>query len=191
MEESPENTTTYLDPEKVMRIPKIYRGLGVGVLKGIDSQRVQAQKALTEGKSVTLYGTCGSGKTHLAVCLMRQWAACNQPTDPPRYVSVPDLMGELRETFGKESATEQGTLDEYIKRPLLLLDDLGGGRQTDYVCEALFRIIDARYRDESPTIITTNLNMKELAEQIDDRIASRLCGMGEVITLGDKDWRVR
>jgi DNA replication protein DnaC len=63
---------------------------------------------------------------------------------------------------------------------LLVLDDLGAEKTTEFAITTLYIIIDRRIRDAKRTIITTNLSLKEIEDKLDARIASRLSGMQNV-----------
>ena len=57
--------------------------------------------------------------------------------------------------------------------------------------QVVYTLIDRRYRSVLPTIITSNLDLDEVAERIDDTIASRIVGMGKIIFLRGTDWRLK
>ncbi len=86
--------------------------------------------------------------------------------------------------------SEKDLLDRYAQTPLLVLDDLGAEKISDWSRQTFYLLIDRRYREIKQTIITSNLTHDQLAGQLDDRIASRICEMGVVIDTGKKDWRV-
>jgi DNA replication protein DnaC len=73
----------------------------------------------------------------------------------------------------------------------LVIDDLGAEKSSEWAREILYLIIDKRYSDLLPTIITSNLSPKELAEKLDDRLVSRLMEDAIVIKIDGKDHRVK
>src|SRR3990172_12981711 len=86
------------------------------------------------------------------------------------FVTVPDLLDWLRFSFeGGDSSLEQ-RLEEIRNVRLLVLDDLGTQNATPWAEEKLYQIINHRYVNRLPMVITTNLSLNE----IDGRIASRL-----------------
>lgn len=151
-------------------------------------------RAYNDG-GVVLYGNTGCGKTHLAVSIMRNIFInelkniINSDINPNRYnypkwqtfKPVPDLLLEIRGAF-KDGAdeSEQQIIEKYSKVPLLVLDDLGSEKTSEYSITTLYIIIDRRDRELMPTIITTNLNPKEIEEKLGARIASRLSGMKNI-----------
>ena len=81
-------------------------------------------------------------------------------------------------------------LKKYANVGLLVLDDLGAEKTSDWSRQVFYLLLDRRYREMKQTIITTNLSLEQIAETFDDRVASRLCEMGVTIELKGKDKRV-
>ncbi len=118
-------------------------------------------------------GEVGSGKTFAAACIAN---ALIDRCVPVRMLSLPRLLADMQGRWDKSAL-----LSELAACSLLILDDLGSERGSDYALEQLFSIIDTRYRAGKPLIITTNLTAGELktppdlrCERIYDRIAE-LC----------------
>lgn len=150
--------------------------------------------AYSEG-GLVLYGNTGCGKTHLAVSIMRNIFInelkniINSDINPNRYnypkwqifKPVPDLLLEIRGAFKDgASESEDDIIKKYSRVPLLVLDDLGSEKTSEYSITTLYIIIDRRDRELMPTIITTNLSPKEIEEKLGARIASRLSGMKNI-----------
>ena len=95
-----------------------------------------------------------------------------------------DFFFRLRNSFSDSASEEmQNIVDHYVCCDLLLIDDLGAQKNSEWSREVLYLLIDRRYRDVRPTIVTSNLTLDQISELIDDRIASRLAEMGPVIRL--------
>lgn len=113
-----------------------------------------------EGKGLLFYGEVGTGKSHFAACI------ANRLIDEDRRVLMTNfstIVNKLQERF----EGRQEYIDSLMKYDLLILDDLGAERSTDYMQEQIYNIIDARYRSGLPMIITTNLTGNELKNPSD------------------------
>jgi DNA replication protein DnaC len=131
-----------------------------------------------------LFGNYGAGKTHLAaaianVALRRQTRVL--------FAIVPDLLDHLRATFGPSSEVEYDDRFETIREvPLLILDDLGTENATSWAREKLFQIINYRYNDALPTVITSNRKPEDIDPRIFSRMSDRaLCEEITLIEAGD------
>lgn len=104
------------------------------------------------------------------------------------FVTVTTHLRELKETFQKDAKTSEGQIiNGLIAHRLLVLDDIGIERRTDWQMETLFTLICDRINECRPTIVTTNRSLKEI-DVYDPGLASRLSGMTQ-LKLGGKDRR--
>ncbi|HEY3227758.1 MAG TPA: ATP-binding protein [Roseiflexaceae bacterium] len=133
---------------------------------------------------LVLFGNYGAGKTHLAaaianVALKRQTRVL--------FAIVPDLLDHLRSTFGPSSEVAYDDRFETIREvPLLILDDLGTENTTPWAREKLFQIINYRYNDALPTVITSNRKPEDIDPRIFSRMSDRaLCEEITLIEAGD------
>jgi DNA replication protein DnaC len=101
--------------------------------------------------------------------------------------SCPRLLGVIRESIDAGGVLD--FLDRLADADLLHIDDLGAEHRTEWVLEQLYSIINARYQDERSTIVTSNLSRDELAEQLGERIVSRLEGCCELLPFYGVDAR--
>lgn len=120
-----------------------------------------------KGMGLLFWGNVGTGKTFIAACIAN--ALLDQGV-PVLMTSFGRVLGAMP---GPASGEQTAAMDEWMKYPLLIIDDLGVERDTPYVTELVFHIIDARYRSGRPMVITTNLSMAEL-ENPDSREKMRI-----------------
>lgn len=133
-----------------------------------------------------LHGPVGTGKTHLACACARNLA---QDGWWFLFYSVPQMLFDLRQTVSRDNDDNEGDiLEPAMTVPLLVLDDFGAEKLTDYARERLYLVFDSRYEKHLPTIVTTNLSMEGLARW-DARIASRIEGTCMVCELVGPDYR--
>jgi DNA replication protein DnaC len=125
-----------------------------------------------QGKGLLLYGSCGTGKTY-AACEVAN--ALIDKGYPVLVTNFARIINALQATFEK-----QEYIDSFNRFSLLVIDDLGIERNTEFAKEQVFNIIDSRYRAGLPMIITTNLSIDKIKKPDDiengriyDRILER------------------
>ncbi|HEC32782.1 MAG TPA: cell division protein ZapE [Candidatus Kaiserbacteria bacterium] len=140
-------------------------------------------------KGMFIHGEVGTGKTHIAYALLR-----NAPKVGVRcrLINTIELFKDMREDirrseYDKKYPTE--TAMEY--KGILILDDLGVEKATDFVVESLYLIINKRYNEMRPIIFTSNFNLNKLADRVGDRIPSRIFEMCEMVELKGEDKRLK
>ena len=122
-------------------------------------------------KWLNLFGPSGVGKTHLAVAIA---AVRENLGDEVFFATVADLLDYLRATFAPDSPIMYDDLLERIKTAdLLVMDDMGAERSTPFAEDKLFQIVNYRYEERLPTVITTTQIPDSIANTR-PRIASRL-----------------
>ncbi len=161
-------------------------GLGSEQVRSLQNAFSQAQQFARELNGwLLLTGSFGTGKTHLAAAITHQAV---QSGVPSMFLTVPDLLDWLRSSFSSNEDTSfEGRFEEIRNIPLLVLDDLGTENATPWVREKIFQIINHRYLNRLPTVITTNLDM----QRIEERISSRLQDSELVlkVTINAPDYR--
>ncbi len=124
------------------------------------------------GESLMLWGEPGNGKTHLASAIVNELSKKGYIVV---FQSVPELLQRIRSTFNSENKeNETQIMRALLECDLLILDDIGAEKTTEWVEEKLFNIIDGRYRKELPTLYTSNLEPKELKNQVGKRSYDRM-----------------
>jgi DNA replication protein DnaC len=135
-----------------------------------------------------LHGPCGVGKTHLAVAIARYYL--EHESGSVLFQVVPDLLDQLRATFDPSRGVAYDDRFEQIRDAgLLILDDLGTENTTPWARETLSQIFNHRYNERSPTVVTTNQDLR----MIDERVASRLLDshLSTVVEIDAEDYRRR
>ncbi|QIN77208.1 cell division protein ZapE [Rubrobacter marinus] len=140
-----------------------------------------------EGRGLYLCGDVGTGKTHLAVAIMTE--LIRRRRVPSLFVTVPEFLDNLRGAYNDPGRDIDEWMDAVKNADLLVLDDLGAEKPNAWVRERLFVVVNHRYREALPTIFTSNIGPKDLAEQLGDRTASRIIAMCEWVALEGEDYR--
>lgn len=156
----------------------------------------QAVRSATCAHSLYIAGDIGTGKTMLASCLA---ADLIRRRVPVRWCNVADVLRAIRSCFDKKGRTEDEVIQSFISPQVLVLDDLGKERPTEWALEQLFAVINARYDACKPLIVTTNYGGTDLVHRLtpkgetDDTtaraIVDRLRETSIVIKLVGKSWR--
>jgi DNA replication protein DnaC len=118
-------------------------------------------------------GGTGSGKTHLAAAIVREVVIGGGDI---KFRRAADLYQAIRGSFHNQDNSEVSILKDYLGPGILILDDLGAGTLSDFERRYTLEVFDCRLSARKPTIVTTNWSLSEIANKLDDRIASRLSG---------------
>src|ERR1700730_6686038 len=165
------------------RIPRRYRGVSferppVSDLARSAPDQIRSvrryvraiEENLDRGRGLWIQGDVGTGKTTLAMLVSK--AAVDAGRSVAIY-SLPRLLNLLREAMDSQEG-KLDFMDRLTAVDLLHVDDLGAEKQTDWVLEQLYSIVNARYEAERAIIATTNLMPDELSERLGARTVSRL-----------------
>lgn len=134
------------------------------------------------GKGLILYGPTGTGKTFLADCIANTLMEKGVPVLVTSIIALTRGMGEHLPSV----------LEKMSNARLLVLDDFGAERFTDFKSEQIFDVIDTRYSSKKPMIITTNYPLSELkkAENIrQQRVNERILEVCHPVKMDGESWR--
>lgn len=147
-----------------------------------------------EGNGVYVQGTVGNGKTWLAAGIARAWAETH--TKALRFVGCTAMLCEIRSTFSSRDSEAEVT-GRYERSPLLVIDDMGKEAPSPWTLSKLFEIVDYRYSEMLPTVVTSQYTMAALVGRLDEgqsetavAIVSRMSSTMRVVTLEGGDRRV-
>jgi DNA replication protein DnaC len=129
--------------------------------------------------NIVLIGPVGSGKTHAAVAAARERHLRGESV---LFGQVARLLDQLRPDGGV-------SIEELYSVDVLILDDLAGEKPTDWTKERLGSIVNDRWIQTRPIIVTTNLPLTALSQVLDDRLYSRLIDDAVVLRVSGRDRR--
>ncbi|HEX5929797.1 MAG TPA: ATP-binding protein [Solirubrobacterales bacterium] len=193
-------------------IPARYRGVSFDRPPVSDMARdmgtrhvVQATRDYVEGidenvaagRGLWLMGNTGTGKTTLGMLVAKEVLAADKTVG---VYFTPKLLTRIRQTY--QEAESNSAYDDFFRRvtsvDLLYIDDLGSERHTDWVVEQLYAVINERYENQLPLLVTSNSDsdvdkgQRQLEEQIGPRTVSRLVEIcGDPLPLFGPDHRVQ
>ncbi len=157
---------------------------------------VEGYPVETGGLGLLLTGTIGTGKTHLAVGVLL--ALIEQRGVNALFCDYRELLKEIQHSWNPQvNSTELGVLKPVFEAEVLVLDELGAQKPTDWVWDTVALILNTRYNDKLTTIITTNypnlpagaIKEETLGDRIGNRMHSRLSEMCVVVELAGADRR--
>jgi DNA replication protein DnaC len=153
-------------------------------------------KAWDGEQGLLLTGSVGTGKTTLLLALLRHLTErLVARKRMVRLVTAPDFLRELRAGFEPmRQALGEGTskmLEQYRTCGLLVFDDLGAEKLSDWTAEQLYVLVDHRYRQRLPIFASSNWSIEGLAERVDKRVLDRLRETCTRIEVVGPNWRDR
>ena len=182
-------------------IPRKYRGVSFDrppvtqidafVVKRVRDYCERLEENLDEGRGMWFFGSSGTGKTTLAMLISRLALEARRSV---AIYSLPKLLSRIRQTYDAEIGEQSYTqfFERLASADLLHLDDLGVEKQTEWVLEQLYALINERYERQRSLIVTSNLEDDELEKQLGTRVVSRLVEIcGDPVLLFDEDRRMR
>jgi DNA replication protein DnaC len=185
------------------RIPKRYEHCDLdSYLPNHESQKkakIYVQRFLEKYPQIDVgllfLGTCGVGKTHLAVALLKQ--VIKERGDGGIFYDFRDLLREIQASWNSISQTsELEVLRPVLEAKILVLDELGANKPTEWVRDTIAHIINCRYNDKKLTIFTSNYldnptkqGEESLMDRIGVRLRSRLFEMCREVEIHGVDFR--
>ena len=161
----------------------------------LDEYREAVVDRVQEGKGLYIWGkSTGSGKTSWACKIMSHYfrKICFDTglENEGLYIFLPTFLEDLRDNYDNKDPEFEQVLSMVKGCKLLIIDDIGAERVTEWVRERMVSIINTRVSNNLATIYTSNLSPEELKEELGDRISSRVLGSSQVIEITGGDRRV-
>jgi DNA replication protein DnaC len=184
-------------------LPYSHRSQGLALLTA--RKFIESYPLETGGRGLLLTGSIGVGKTHLAVGILQALVAERGATG--LFYDYRDLLKQVQNSYNSQvRETELEVLGPVFDAEVLVLDELGASKPTDWVWDTVAHILNTRYNDRRTTIITTNYanlgpleglpketgkmaREETLGDRIGERMRSRLQEMCVVVEMQGEDFR--
>lgn len=133
-------------------------------------------------RTLVLIGTAGTGKTHLACGVVREYGG--------KFANAPDIVEEIRraKSFSADQ-TEKQIIDNYSHVKLLVVDEIGRGIAATDEKYILYQIINARYNTRKPTVLISNFTKADFLKYIGVAAADRLVESGDIVEMNGESFR--
>lgn len=138
-----------------------------------------------KNQGILFYGPVGTGKSYTAACI------ANELLDRMHTVVMTSFTKILQD-INSNTIDETRYINALNSPELLIIDDLGAERNTDYALEKVYEVIDGRYRSSKPLILTTNMSIKEMMNTQDiryRRVYDRIFEMCYPVAITGRSWR--
>lgn len=164
----------------------------IGFMAAFGEQRLREIKDSTRrAKEKAMHNNFGLGKTHLQVAAAKELIKGGYAVLCLSDVSFMDELSKAR-VYDDEGETVNRLLSGAIQAPVLVWDDIGKAKPSDYRLDMYYQIINERYKAKRPILFSSNEDQETLTERIGDAAASRLLGMarGRVFQVEGRDYRL-
>lgn len=183
--------------ESFEELPENMQAYKTAIGYATNFKRLQSNHAAFEKNGLLITGSKGTGKTHLAASIANKLMADGVPV---LFVTMIDLLGKIKSTFDADrtTANEAELLRLYKQVDLLVIDDMGKELPTPWALSKMYEIINARYEDYKPIIVTSNYSQEELVRRLTpqdgdsttaDATVDRLIEMTYTAPLAGESWR--
>lgn len=191
--------------ERAEAFKEAWRRVGVPAMFSRIDADFEDARPLFEDRSLYIVGDNGRGKTHTACRVakaylvrntkrrgvtMRCWKSC-------LFVTAQDVLSQLKRSWVRWDQSEEDVFQRWAGVGLLVLDDLGKGVPSEWAAENFFRLVDARWSNQRPMVITSQYSMSDLSDRFEKAgdetmaaLASRLRGWCDEMAMSGPDRRL-
>lgn len=182
---------------KFQELPENAKALKTARSYAQNFSRLLADPESYEKNGLYITGSKGTGKTHLAAAVANMLLMGGIPV---LFVTMIDLLAKIKTTFGTGNANEARLMQLYKNVDLLIIDDMGKELPTPWALSKMYEIINARYEDYKPVIVTSNYTADELVRRLTpndgdsmtaDATVDRILEMTYTVPLAGESWRTR
>ena len=135
--------------------------------------------------SYFITGVCGTGKTHLAVALMKDYCIKNRKSRDTKFYNFQDIAISVKCSFAQGAEGMDTIIDKCQETKFAIFDDICTTKPTATEIDALYLIVNYKYENYLPAIYTSNLSIREISTIYGDRIASRLSACTQIKLTGE------
>lgn len=140
------------------------RGYQTALVYAENFEAMRSDPESVEKNSLLITGPMGTGKTHLAAAVANSLMMRGVPV---LFTTMIDLLATLRDSYNDaKKVSESDLIRAYVEADLLIIDDMGKEAPTEWASTQIFRIINARYEDYRPIIVTSNYSAEELVARM-------------------------
>lgn len=143
-------------------------------------------KAKKQGKGLFIHGMTGTGKTYALYAIEKSGVKAIGSTKVGEVENWVEMLAEMRNNLSQSV----NYAVELTKKEMVIIDDLGAEKHTDWSQEMLYLIVNRMYLNQVLPIIATNLTLEQFQEKYGDRIFSRFVEMCEFVELTGDDKRL-
>lgn len=151
---------------------------------------IQITTVIERKKGLYFFGNVGTGKTvhaaNLLIHIIKRYRELKWGSPDVLFITSNQLLERIRGSYN--DCPNDKIVQQASESPLMLLDDFGTEKYTEWVLQMMNHIINTRYEYLRPTIITSNYDLNAI-KAFDNRLASRISGMCEIIQIEGKDFR--
>lgn len=141
-----------------------------------------------DGENIIFLGDVGTGKTHLAAAIANYLVeefACSV-----EFYNFSEALSEIRAAFSDDD-NNQNLERKMCEADMLIIDDLGKEKATVFSNEVLYRVINYRYKEKLPIVVTANTDLASLYERLDEAVFSRLVSICKAVQMQGIDYRMK